>query len=42
MCVLGEMGHLTERSNSVSVIYGHGKSKILSKTNYIVKRFTGT
>ena len=42
MCVLGEMGNLTERSNGVSVIHGHEKSEMLSKTNYIVKRFTGT
>ncbi len=42
MCILGGMGHLTERSNGVSAIYGHGKGEILSKTNYVVKRFTGT
>ena len=42
MCVLGKMGHLTEGSKEVSAIYGHGKCEILSKTNYIVKRFTGT
>lgn len=42
MCVLGEMGHLTERSNGVSAVRGREKYEILSKTNYIVKRFTGT